>query len=142
MKITVDREVLLALAEKKPNFYWSRAPGKVVDMETGQPQEQNGSNAFGGSVQEWYETLFTRIQKATNGKPCLLFCGPDSKIILENTRKWFLVYNDTKGIPDVEAPVANLAGYQVFNAGYLPDDCLIALRPEDQTVVIVGKISS
>lgn len=97
--LDIDREVLNDLLQEAngANFYWSRAPGKFVDKETGRAQELASTLATGpqftGTVREWYETLIetiidagNRIQRKTlRGSANFIVTGPDVCTILEQT---------------------------------------------------------
>ena len=77
------------------NYYWSRAPGKFVNKETGLEQEATNSLApgpqFRGTVREWYETLVETIidvanqihRKTLRGSANFIVVGPDVATILE-----------------------------------------------------------
>lgn len=85
--------------------FWSRAPGKFVDVETG--FEKTGLS-FEGTVQDWYETLVDVILNAGNliYKETMRFSGNritvnyDTRTILEHTRQYRPVF--VKGEPFVE----------------------------------------
>ena len=95
--LEIDREILndLLTAGNAANYYWSRAPGKFVNKETG--SEVNASNslapgpAWRGTVREWYETLIETIidvgnqihRKTLRGSANFIVVGPDVATILE-----------------------------------------------------------
>lgn len=97
--LDIDREVLndLLMEANGANFYWSRAPGKFVDKETGRAQELDNTlsvgPAFTGTVREWYETLVETIIDAANrihrktlrGSANFVVTSPDVCTILEQT---------------------------------------------------------
>ena len=79
------------------NFYWSRAPGKFVNKETGaaatRASSLHGGPTFTGTVREWYETLIETIIDAANtihrktlrGSANFVVVGPDVATILESS---------------------------------------------------------
>jgi len=85
--------------------FWSRAPGKFVDVETG--FEKTGLS-FEGTVQDWYETLVEVIFNAGNliHKRTMRFSenritvNYDTRTILEHTRQYRPVF--VKGEPFIE----------------------------------------
>jgi hypothetical protein len=95
--LEIDREILndLLTQGNAANYYWSRAPGKFVNKETG--AEVNASNSlapgpsFRGTVREWYETLIETIidvgnqvhRKTLRGSANFVVVGPDVATILE-----------------------------------------------------------
>ena len=95
--LEIDREILNDLLTQAgaANYYWSRAPGKFVNKETG--NEVNASNSlapgpsFRGTVREWYETLIETIidvanqvhRKTLRGSANFIVVGPDVATILE-----------------------------------------------------------
>ena len=95
--LEIDREVLndLLTQARAANFYWSRAPGKFVNKETGAEVNANSSLApgptFRGTVREWYETLIETIidvgnqihRKTLRGSANFIVVGPDVATILE-----------------------------------------------------------
>ena len=75
-------------------LYWSRRPGKFVNVETGTDiTVSNGAPDFTGSVSEWYETLLETIndlsarihRKTLRGGANFLVCSPEVAAILEFT---------------------------------------------------------
>jgi len=97
--LELDREVLndLLTQANGANYYWSRAPGRFVNKETGREVERNGSlnpgPAFTGTVREWYETLVETIidvantihRKTLRGSANFIVVGPDVATILESS---------------------------------------------------------
>ena len=97
--LDIDREVLndLLMEANGANFFWSRAPGKFVDKETGRPEELDSTLATGpqftGTVREWYETLVETIidvanrihRKTLRGSANFVVTSPDVCTILEQT---------------------------------------------------------
>ena len=70
--LEIDREILndLLTEAKGANLFWSRAPGKFVNKETGAEVKLSDSLAAGprftGTVREWYETLVETIIDCAN----------------------------------------------------------------------------
>lgn len=97
--LDIDREVLndLLAEANGANFFWSRAPGKFVDKETGRPVELDSTLSTGpqftGTVREWYETLVETIidvanrihRKTLRGSANFIVTSPDVCTILEQT---------------------------------------------------------
>tara|TARA_R110000851_G_scaffold37420_7_gene96682 strand:+ start:15845 stop:17803 length:1959 start_codon:yes stop_codon:yes gene_type:complete len=97
--LELDREILndLLTQANGANFYWSRAPGKFVNKETGAAATRastlHGGPAFTGTVREWYETLIETIIDAANtihrktlrGSANFVVVGPDVATILESS---------------------------------------------------------
>ena len=95
--LEIDREILndLLTEARGANLFWSRAPGKFVNKETG--AEVNLSSAlaagprFTGTVREWYETLVETIidvantihRKTLRGSANFIVVSPDMATILE-----------------------------------------------------------
>ena len=95
--LELDREILndLLTQANGANLYWSRAPGKFVNKETGAVVSRGTSlqpgPAFTGTVREWYETLTETIidcantihRKTLRGSANFIVVGPDVATILE-----------------------------------------------------------
>lgn len=70
--LDIDREILNDLLTQAgaANFYWSRAPGKIVNKYTGAEALQSSTLAPGPmafvNIQEWYQTLLETITDAAN----------------------------------------------------------------------------
>ena len=100
--LEIDREVLndLVTEASGARLYWSRSPGKFVNMETGAVQDLASSLSTGpnftGDIQQWYQGLLETITHAANtihrktlrGSANFIVCGPDVSTILEHTTAW------------------------------------------------------
>jgi hypothetical protein len=96
--LDIDREILndLLTQASAANLYWSRAPGRIVNMFTGQEALHNNvlspGPQFFGNVREWYETLMETITTAANtihkktlrGSGNFMVTSPDVATILEH----------------------------------------------------------
>ena len=88
--LEIDREVLNDLLTQAgaANYYWSRAPGRFLNKETG---AASSVGTFTGTVREWYETLVETIidvanqihRKTLRGSANFIVVGPDVATILE-----------------------------------------------------------
>ncbi len=117
--LDIDREVLSDLLNEAAgaSFFWSRAPGRFVDKETGEAAELSSTLATGpqftGTVREWYETLIetiidagNRIQRKTlRGSANFIVTGPDVCTILEQTSLYKTKYT-IDGNGQVSAPMS------------------------------------
>ena len=97
--LEIDREILgdLLHSANAANLYWSRAPGKFVNKESGaeiaRTSSLNPGPAFTGTVREWYETLTETIidvanqihRKTLRGSANFIVVGPDVATILESS---------------------------------------------------------
>jgi hypothetical protein len=94
--LEIDREILNDLLTQgtAANFFWSRAPGKFVDKESGRAIADSMDTTgpmFRGTVREWYETLAETIidvanqihRKTLRGAANFIVVGPDVATILE-----------------------------------------------------------
>lgn len=95
--LEIDREILNDLLREAngANLYWSRAPGKFVDKETGNlinlASTLAPGPAFTGTVRDWYETLVETIidvantihRKTLRGSANFVVTSPDVATILE-----------------------------------------------------------
>tara|TARA_R110000851_G_scaffold37084_5_gene96073 strand:+ start:8679 stop:10583 length:1905 start_codon:yes stop_codon:yes gene_type:complete len=95
--LEIDREILndLLVEAKGANLFWSRAPGKFVNKETGSEVTLSSTLAAGprftGTVREWYETLTETIidvantihRKTLRGSANFIVVSPDMATILE-----------------------------------------------------------
>ena len=94
--LEIDREILNdLLQEAKVVRYWSRAPGKFVNKETGKELGRTDSltpgPAFTGTVREWYETLVETVIDVANeihrltlrGSANFIVVSPDIATIFE-----------------------------------------------------------
>ena len=97
--LELDREILndLLTQASGANLYWSRAPGKFVNKETGAEVLKSDTlaagPAFTGTVREWYETLIETVidvanqihRKTLRGSANFIVVGPDVATILESS---------------------------------------------------------
>jgi hypothetical protein len=95
--LEIDREILndLLVEAKGANFYWSRAPGKFVNKQSGVAQNLASSLSTGpqftGTVREWYETLVETIidvaneihRKTLRGSANFIVVSPEVATIFE-----------------------------------------------------------
>jgi hypothetical protein len=95
--LEIDREILndILLQASGASLFWSRAPGKFVNKETGATVNLESSLAagphFAGTVREWYETLIETIidagntihRKTLRGSANFVVTSPDVCTILE-----------------------------------------------------------
>jgi len=100
--LEIDREILSDLLREAngANLYWSRAPGRFVNKNTGAEQLLASTLApgptFTGTVREWYETLVETIidvantihRKTLRGSANFIVVGPDVATILEASIAW------------------------------------------------------
>lgn len=101
--LEIDREILndLLVGANGANLFWSRAPGRFLNKNTGADIESAGAGAdgaaygglaFTGTVREWYETLTETIidvanqihRKTLRGSANFIVVGPDVATILES----------------------------------------------------------
>lgn len=78
-------------------MYWSRAPGRFINQQTG---EELTNKTFSGNVREWYETLISCINEASvlihkrNLIPAThVVASPDVCTILEHTTDYRMNYS-------------------------------------------------
>jgi hypothetical protein len=95
--LEIDREILNDLLTEAAgaNLYWSRAPGKFLNKETGAEVMLSSTLAAGprftGTVREWYETLSETIidvantihRKTLRGSANFIVTSPDVCTMLE-----------------------------------------------------------
>lgn len=139
--IDIDREILndLLLEANGANLYWSRAPGKFVNKETGTLVQLTSTldpgPEFTGTVREWYETLAETIIDAANtihrktlrGSANFVVTGPDVCTILEQSSLYRANYK-LDGNGQVSVPfsigaenVGSLSQrFQVYKDPYFP----------------------
>lgn len=96
--LDIDREILNDLLTQAgaANLYWSRAPGKIVNKNTGAEALQSSTLSPGPmafvNIQEWYQTLLETITDAANtihkktlrGSGNFIVTSPDVCTILEH----------------------------------------------------------
>lgn len=97
--LEIDREILgdLLVGANGANLFWSRAPGKFLNKNTGAEATMSSTLAAGpqftGTVREWYETLTETIidvanqihRKTLRGSANFIVVGPDVATILESS---------------------------------------------------------
>jgi hypothetical protein len=96
--LEIDREILSDLLTQATaaNYFWSRAPGKFVNKESGRAIADSDATTgpiFRGTVREWYETLTETIidvanqihRKTLRGSANFIVVGPDVATILESS---------------------------------------------------------
>jgi len=97
--LEIDREILgdLLTQANGANMFWSRAPGKILNKQTGNLVDKattlSPGPAFTGTVREWYETLTETIidvantihRKTLRGSANFVVTGPDVCTLFENS---------------------------------------------------------
>ena len=95
--LEIDREILgdLLHSASGANLYWSRAPGRFVNKESGAvvtlDSSLNPGPQFTGTVREWYETLIETVidvanqihRKTLRGSANFMVVSPDIATLLE-----------------------------------------------------------
>jgi len=148
--LDIDREILNDLLTQAgaANLFWSRAPGKIVNKETGAEALHSSSLAPGPmafvNVQEWYQTLLETITSAANviykktlrGAANFIVTSPDVCTILEHLVAYKMSYKvDSDGqVRDAMTIGAESVGtlnnrYTVYKDPYFPSNkILIGLK--------------
>lgn len=148
--LDIDREILNDLLSQAnaANFFWSRAPGKIVNKYTGQEALQSSTLAPGPmafvNIQDWYQTLLETITDAANtihrktlrGSANFIVTSPSVCTILEHLTAYKMAYKlDSDGqVRDTmtigSEPVGNLNNrYTVYKDPYFPENkILIGLK--------------
>lgn len=148
--LDIDREILndLLTQANAANYYWSRAPGKLVNKHTGQEIVHTSAFAPGPmafvNVQEWYQTLVETITDAANviykktlrGSGNFIVTSPDVCTILEHLTTYRASYRvDSDGqVQDSMTIGAESVGtlngrYTVYKDPYFPTNkILIGLK--------------
>ena len=148
--LDIDREILndLLTQANAANFFWSRAPGKIVNKRTGAEALQSSTLAPGPmafvNVQEWYQTLLETItdvantihKKTLRGSGNFLVVSPDVATILEHLVTYKASYKvDSDGqVKDSLSIGAEAIGtlnnrYTVYKDPYFPSNkILIGLK--------------
>lgn len=97
--LEIDREILgdLLSQASAANYFWSRAPGRIVNKYNGSDGLRSSTlapgPAFMGNVREWYETLVETITDVANqihtktlrGSGNFIVCSPAVATMLEHT---------------------------------------------------------
>jgi hypothetical protein len=90
--LELDREILNDLVMgADTNYYWSRAPGDIINKTDGTSTGVPSGVSFTGTVREWYETLVETIidvanaihRKTLRGSANFIVVSPDVATILE-----------------------------------------------------------
>lgn len=139
--LDIDREILndLLTQATAANYFWSRAPGRFVNKQTGTEVARTSTvypgPQFQGTGREWYETLIETITDAANvihkktlrGSGNFIVCSPEVGTILEATVAYRANYKiDSDGqVRDNMSIGAEAVGtvngrYSVFIDPYFP----------------------
>lgn len=148
--LDIDREILgdLLTQAGAANYFWSRAPGKLVNKVTGAEVTQSSVLAAGpmmlANVQDWYQTLLETITDAANqihkktlrGSGNFIVTSPAVCTMLEHLQAFKSSYKiDSDGqVSDGMTIGSESAGtlngrYTVYKDPYFPDNrILIGLK--------------
>lgn len=148
--LDIDREILndLLTQASAANYFWSRAPGRIVNKATGQEALQSSTLAPGPmafvNVQEWYQTLLETITDVANtihvktlrGSANFIVTSPDVCTILEHLTAYKMAYKvDSDGqVRDSMTIGAEAVGnlnnrYTVYKDPYFPrNKILVGLK--------------
>lgn len=142
--MSVDIRTIIELADREPDFYWSRVPGRFISPHSGemvQPQPH-----FDGTILDWYTNLVAQILYK-DPEISSMFCGVDVCSILETCRYFTVseVNNQIfRGIGTKVNFIGSLIGrITVYEAANIPPDRFIALHIDDDTVynLTFGKVT-
>lgn len=145
--LDIDREILndLLTQASAANYFWSRAPGRLVNKYTGQEALQTSSLSAGPMMlspnqQDWYQTLVETITDAGNqilrktlrGSANFLVTSPEVCTILEHLVSYKTAYKidsdgQVQGAMSVGAEEAGkLNGrYTVYKDPYFPSNKIL-----------------
>lgn len=144
--LDIDREILndLLTQANAANYFWSRAPGKIVNKHTGVQALQSSALATGpmvfANVQDWYQTLLETItdvgntisKKTLRGSANFIVVSPDVATILEHLVAYKPAYRmDTDGqVRDNMTIGAEAVGtlnnrYTVYKDPYFPSNKIL-----------------
>lgn len=148
--LDIDREILndLLTQASAANYFWSRAPGRIVNKATGAEALQSSTLAPGPmafvNVQEWYQTLLETITDVANtihvktlrGSANFIVTSPDVCTILEHLTAYKMAYKvDSDGqVRDSMTIGAEAVGnlnnrYTVYKDPYFPrNKILVGLK--------------
>lgn len=146
ISLEVDREILndLLTQANAANYYWSRAPGKLVNKHTGLEVNQSSTlapgPAFFADVQSWYQTLAETISDVSNqifkktlrGSGNFIVTSPEVCTILEHMTAWkssFRIDSDGQvqdGMTIGAEPVGTLNNkFKVYKDPYFPSNKIL-----------------
>lgn len=144
--LDIDREILndLLTQANAANYFWSRAPGRIVNKYTGAEALQSSTLAPGPmafvNIQEWYQTLLETITDAANtihkktlrGSANFIVTSPDVCTILEHLTAYKMAYKvDSDGqVRDSMTIGAEAVGnlnnrYTVYKDPYFPQNKIL-----------------
>lgn len=147
--LDIDREILNDLLSQASaaNYFWSAAPGKVINKYTGSEGLRSSTlapgPAFMGNLRDWYETLTAAItdvanvihKKTLRGSGNFIVCSPEVGTILEHTTGYKASYKvDSDGQVSANMTVgAESVGtinarYTVFVDPYFPVNKILVGR--------------
>lgn len=147
--LDIDREILndLLTQASAANYFWSAAPGRIVNKYTGSEGLRTNTlapgPAFTGNLRDWYETLTATVtdvanvihKKTLRGSGNFLVCSPEVGTILEHTTGYKASYKvDSDGqvsanmTVGAEAVGTINARYTVFIDPYFPVNKILVGR--------------
>ena len=140
--LEIDREILNDLLKDgtAARYYWSRNPGRFVNLETGVDITANGANLpdFTGTVSEWYETLIETInyvsanihRKTLRGGANFLVVGPEVANLLEFTSGFraSVTADSDKGTVGAVKIGALSSKFEVYVDPYFPRNVVLVGR--------------
>lgn len=138
----------------KKLVYWSRAPGRFVNMYTGKEVANSSNNhsgirisqpLFHGALSDWYETLVhtihgaaVKIEKHHHQKPTILEVSPDILTVLACTGQYKSLEPSKPKAGAVGELVGTLAGryfVHVIEYGIQPDLAKLVLVTDHEVSV-------
>ena len=140
--LEIDREILNDLLKDgtAARYYWSRNPGRFVNLVTGVDVTANGANLpdFTGTVSEWYETLIETInyvsaaihRKTLRGGANFIVTGPEVANILEFTAGFraSVTADADKGTAGAVKVGALSSKFEVYVDPYFPRNVVLVGR--------------
>lgn len=125
--MAIDFRSIAEFADRDPDFYWSRTPGRFVSATTG--NQVNGE--FFDTVRDWYETLSTGIFSLMP-EGTILLAGFMPCLILDHCIGFSPVAHDGVTATYRGALYGRIEIHQIFT---IPDDRFILIKMIDDTII-------
>lgn len=141
--LEIDQEILhdLIKGATAGTYYWSRKPGKFLNVFTGKDITNNGASLpdFTGTVNQWYETLLERVndlsatmhRKTVEGGATFIVTSPEIGSILESTAGWqadVTIGEGASGKAGVKKVATMSSKWDVYIDPYFPKQLMLVGR--------------
>lgn len=130
--MAIDFRSIAEFADRDPDFYWSRTPGRFVSAATG---DRLNADQFFDTIAEWYEKLGHGIAKL-NPEGTILLVGWLPMLVLEHSKGFLMPIEETPAEEMLDSYRGSLYNrFKIHTLAEIPEDRFILVQLIDDTIL-------